>query len=101
MITINGDVFVMVYNKELDLPFDDECCDIDEYAEDCEDCGFCDDDDEEYDDCGVEFDLRTDENFSMYPDDYIQHLTRIVKEIYKTDFCPYCIAKLRRYDLKV
>lgn len=93
MITINGDVYITNYGKpineivgeEFDFDYDDLDCN-----DDCELCDLCEDDDE----VEIEFDLRNDERFVMYPQEYIDLLSRTVKEIYKTDGCPACIAEI-------
>lgn len=102
MITINGDMHVTIYGKSLDelcddLPFDDDCecnCDFDwdndyDYDIAYEDC--------DRDDCcegEIEFDLKDNEEFADYTDEYLELLSVFVKEIYNTDGCPHCIATL-------
>lgn len=95
MITINGDVYVTNYGQPIneivgdELPFDD--CGLD-YDLDCELCDL-----DEEDEVEIEFDLRDDERFEDYTDEYVELLSDFVKEAYKTDFCPHCLASL--FDL--
>ena len=51
---------------------------------------------DEYDDVEIEFDLRDDDRFADYPDEYIELLSSFVEEAYKIE-CPHCLASL--FDL--
>lgn len=96
MITINGDVYITNYGQPIneivgdELEFDDNLdCDGN-----CELCDSCEED--EYDDVEIEFDLRDDDRFADYPDEYIELLSSFVEEAYKIE-CPHCLASL--FDL--
>lgn len=98
-ITLNGSIFIggeEVYledfeveiNKKLDLPFDYLADNEEDYCDgDCDYCDCYDDDEDE-----IEFDLDDDELFDNYTDDYKNLLSKYVRKIYNTDFCPNCIA---------
>lgn len=101
-ITLNGSIFIdskEVYfedfdveiNEDLDLPFDFLTDDEEDYCVgDCEDCEFCENEDEDK----IEFDLDDDERFDSYSQDYKYFLSEHVRKIYDTDFCPHCIAEI-------
>ena len=103
MITINGDIYITNYGQPLnELAEDEQFEDFDELDcdGDCEDCDLyesdeCDDDEElPFTDVEVEFDLSKDERFANYPKEYLDLLSKYAKEMYKTDFCSYCICDL-------
>lgn len=102
-LTLNGSIFLSgeeIYFEDLEVEIEEELpfTDIDDYYEEndvedylydeCEDCNECEGCKEQT----IEFDLTTDERFVEYHPKYIEFLTAVVKSIYDTDFCPYCVA---------
>lgn len=95
LVIVNNDEmyfqdFTIETDEELDLPFDYLTDEEEDYYDcDCDDCDCYDDDEDE-----IEFDLDDDERFDNYTDDFKSFLSKYVRKVYDTDFCPYCIADI-------